>query len=364
MDYRSEDITVRIHGPITSTAARSILTIDALRFVGYLCYQFEDRRQNILHQRIQRSMEYDAGLVPHFLPPSPATTTTWKCVSIPQDVLDRRVEITGPVDRKMVINGLNSGANVYMADFEDSTSPTFRNLIEGQVNLHDAVKGDISFTDVKTTKHYSLGEKTAVLFVRPRGWHLNEAHVLVNGRPASASIFDFALYLFHNHVALANQNSRPYYYLPKMESYLEARLWNDVFIAAQQYLGLPIGTIRATALLETITAAFEMEEILYELRDHSLGLNCGRWDYLFSYIKKFKMHCDKITPDRSHLTMTIPLMDSYVKVRNKIQYWRLNFFIDLTEFSFYAGFVCFSDSFIFVINMGPLQWEEWPLLYQ
>jgi malate synthase len=236
------------------------------------------------------------------------------CVPIPSDVMDRRVEITGPVDRKMIINGLNSGANVYMADFEDSTSPTFNNLMEGQVNLRDAVNQDISFTDAKTSKYYSLNDKTAVLFVRPRGWHLDEAHVLVNGRAASASIFDFALYFFHNHAALASKATRPYYYLPKMESYLEARLWNDVFIAAQQYLSLPVGTIRATALLETISAAFEMEEILYELRDHSIGLNCGRWDYLFSYIKKFKMHPDKITPDRSHLTMTIPLMASYVKV--------------------------------------------------
>jgi malate synthase len=313
LEFRSDDYTVCVHAPVT-LSARELLSADSLRFLGYLCSKFEDRRRMLLSRRAHRSAEYDAGLVPHFLPPSLATTSSWMCAPIPPEVNDRRVEITGPVDRKMVINGLNSGANVYMADFEDSTSPTWNNLIDGQVNLRDAVHQQIAFIDTKTAKRYVLQDHTAVLFVRPRGWHLDEAHLLVNGNAASASIFDFALYLFHNHAALVQKNSRPYFYLPKMESHLEARLWNDIFIAAQQYLGLPLGTIRATALLETINAAFEMEEILYELRDHSLGLNCGRWDYLFSYIKNFKMHQDKIAPDRTHLTMTIPLMDAYVKV--------------------------------------------------
>jgi malate synthase len=223
------------------------------------------------------------------------------------------VEITGPVDRKMVINGLNSGASVYMADFEDSTAPTWLNVMEGQVNLRDAVRRTISYTDPSSAKQYRLLPKTATLMVRPRGWHLDEAHVLVNGRVASGAIFDFALYLFHNHAALAAAGTRPYYYLPKLETAAEAALWNDVFVLAQQYLGLAVGTIRATVLLETIPAAFEMEEILYELRDHSIGLNCGRWDYLFSFIKKFKNHANKITPDRSHLTMTTPLMEAYVR---------------------------------------------------
>ena len=213
----------------------------------------------------------------------------------------------------MVINGLNSGANIYMADFEDSTSPTWSNLTEGQRNLRDAVDGKITFTNANTGRVYALKEKTAVLFVRPRGWHLDEAHVTVNGRVASGSLFDFGLYFFHNVHSLLAKGTKPYFYLPKLEHYLEARLWNDVFRAAQSYFGVPKGTIRATVLLETITAAFQMEEILYELRDHSLGLNCGRWDYLFSYIKKFKCHGDKIAPDRSHLTMTdTPLLRSYV----------------------------------------------------
>jgi malate synthase len=218
-----------------------------------------------------------------------------------------------PVDRKMVINGLNSGACVYMADFEDSTSPTWTNVIEGQANLKDAVRGTISYTNPANGKVYKLEQNIATLFVRPRGWHLDEAHVTVNGKVASGAIFDFCMYLFHNHEALKTNGSGPYYYLPKLESRLEAALWNDVIVTAQQYLGLPTGTVRATVLLETITAAFQMEEILYELRDHSIGLNCGRWDYLFSFIKKFKARPDMITPDRAFLTMTTPLMEAYVK---------------------------------------------------
>lgn len=314
-EFRSEDITVKVLGP-PNAATAELLTPDALRFVGLLCHKFDDRRRALLAARRAQATEYDAGETPHFVVPQQhpaAAQETWQCAPVPEDVQDRRVEITGPVDRKMVINGLNSGACVYMADFEDSTSPTWKNVTEGQLNLRDAVRGTISFTNPANGKVYALGSKTATLFVRPRGWHLEEAHVLVNGKVASGSIFDFALYLFHNHVALRNKNTRPYYYLPKLESHLEARLWNDVIVAAQQYLGLPTGTVRATVLLETITAAFEMEEILYELRDHSLGLNCGRWDYLFSFIKKFKNHPDKLTPDRSHLTMTTPLMQAYVK---------------------------------------------------
>jgi malate synthase len=313
MEFRSEDYHIQVHAP-ASVAATEVLTPDALRFVGLLCHKFDGRRRALLQARKSKAQEYDAGETPKFLDAtSPAVSDpTWKCAPIPQDIQDRRVEITGPVDRKMVINGLNSGASVYMADFEDSTSPTWNNLVEGQLNLRDAVHGTISFTN-PSGKIYKLKPKTSVLFVRPRGWHLDEAHVTVNGQLASGSIFDFALYFFHNVHALIEKSTGPYFYLPKLESHLEARLWNDVFVTAQQYLGVPVGTIRATVLLETITAAFEMEEILYELRNHSLGLNCGRWDYLFSFIKKFKNHGDKIAPDRAHLTMTTPLMDAYVK---------------------------------------------------
>lgn len=313
MEFRSEAVHVVVHAP-SNAAAKEMLTPDCLRFVGTLCAKFEDRRQGILAARKAKTIEYDAGELPHFVSNSPAARDpTWKCAPIPSDIQDRRVEITGPVDRKMVINGLNSGAQVYMADFEDSTSPTWTNVIEGQLNIRDAVRGTISYTNPGNGKVYALKPKTSTLFVRPRGWHLDEAHITVNGKVASGSIFDFAMYLFHNVQALKAKGSAPYYYLPKLESHLEARLWNDVFVTAQQYLGVPVGTCRATVLLETITAAFEMEEILYELRDHSLGLNCGRWDYLFSYIKKFKKHGDKIAPDRSHLTMGTPLMESYVK---------------------------------------------------
>lgn len=313
ISFRSENIDVEVHAP-SSAAATEMLTPDALRFVGFLCSKFDARRRALLALRKTRAVSYDAGDVPKFVMDHPASQDlTWKCAPVPDDVQDRRVEITGPVDRKMIINGLNSGACVYMADLEDSTSPTWKNVIEGQLNLRDAVNRTITYVNPGNGKVYSLNAKTSVLFVRPRGWHLDEGHILVNGKVASGSIVDFALYLFHNVHQLLNKGSRPYYYLPKLESHLEAALWNDVFVAAQTYLGLPNGTIRATVLLETIVAAYEMEEILYELKDHSLGLNCGRWDYLFSYIKKFKHHRDKLTPDRSHLTMTTPLMEAYVK---------------------------------------------------
>lgn len=314
MEVRSTPINVEVHAPICAAAAE-MLTPDALRFVGFLCHKFEDRRRALLNARISRATEFDSGATPHFIVPTNtfASDKNWKCADIPDELQDRRVEITGPVDRKMVINGLNSGANVYMADFEDSTSPTWSNLTEGQRNLRDAVKGVITYTNPMNGKVYAPRKHgLAVLMVRPRGWHLEEAHVTVNGRTASASLFDFGLYFFHNVHALIRKKSGPYFYLPKLETHHEARLWNDVFVTAQKYLGVPQGTIKATVLLETITAAFEMEEILYELRHHSIGLNCGRWDYLFSYIKKFKYHSDKITPDRSYLTMQCPLMKAYV----------------------------------------------------
>jgi malate synthase len=289
-----------------------ILTRDALTFVGFLCAKFEARRQALLEQRNVLAKSFDAGNLPTFLADPQIENPSWRCAPIPKDLEDRRVEITGPVDRKMIINGLNSGASTFMADFEDSTSPVWTNMLDGQLNLRDAVLGTISYTHPKTGKIYKLNKKTAVLLVRPRGWHLNEAHFIVNGKEASGSLVDFGLYFFHNVSNLREKGSGPYFYLPKLENHQEAKLWNDVFIAAQQYLGVPLGTIRATVLLETITAAFEMEEILYQLREHSIGLNCGRWDYLFSYIKKFKTHPDKITPDRSFLTMTTPLMKAYV----------------------------------------------------
>ena len=237
----------------------------------------------------------------------------WRVAPIPADLEDRRTEITGPVDRKMVINALNSGAKVFMADFEDSTSPTWRNVIEGQVNLRDAMRREISFASPEG-KQYKLNEKTATLFVRPRGWHLPEKHLLVQGQPISASLFDFGLYFFHNAAALKARGTGPYFYLPKMESHREARLWNSVFNFAQDALGIPRGTIRATVLIETLPAAFEMDEILFELKDHSAGLNCGRWDYIFSFIKKFSYRDDLALPDRSTITMDRHFLKSYVEL--------------------------------------------------
>jgi malate synthase len=223
----------------------------------------------------------------------------WTVSPVPQDLLDRRVEITGPVERKMIINALNSGAKVFMADFEDSTTPTWENVVEGQINLRDAVRRTISFSDPTSKKQYKLNERPAVLFVRPRGWHLEERHVLVDGEPMSGSIFDFGLYFFHNAKELLQRGSGPYFYLPKIESHLEARLWNDIFVSAERELGVKPGSIKATVLIETILAAFEMDEILYELREHSAGLNCGRWDYIFSFIKKFAGDKNLLLPDRS-----------------------------------------------------------------
>jgi malate synthase len=294
-----------------------ILTPDAMGLLAKLEREFGERRRRLLQARIERQKEIDSGRRPDFLASTKAIRdAAWTTAPIPKDLLDRRVEITGPTDRKMVINALNSGANVFMADFEDSNSPTWDNLLRGQANLRDAVRKTISFTGPAPVgggegKQYRLKDKTATLMVRPRGWHLEERHLLVDGKPMSGSLFDFGLFFFHNAKELISRGSGPYFYVPKMESHLEARLWNDVFNMAQDELGIPRGTIRATALLETILASFEIEEILYELRDHSAGLNCGRWDYIFSAIKKFGRFPEFTLPDRSEVTMTTHFLRSY-----------------------------------------------------
>ena len=296
----------------TLTAAYAeILTPEALEFVGKLVHQFSGRREELLQRRVARQREIESGAMPDFLPETEdIRAREWTVAPIPDDLMDRRVEITGPVDRKMIINAMNCGANVYMADFEDANSPTWSNTIEGQYNLRDCVRGTIAFTSPEG-KRYALQEKTATLLVRPRGWHLPEKHVLADGKPISASLFDFGLYFFHNARALMDRGSGPYFYLPKMESHLEARLWNDVFLMAQDELEIPRGTIRATVLIETILAAFEMDEILYELKDHSAGLNCGRWDYIFSIIKKFRGNPAFTMPVRVQVTMATHCMRSY-----------------------------------------------------
>src|SRR5271157_2464825 len=302
---------IRIAGPYTD-AQPGILTPQATEFLLALHTRFEPTRQALLAERKKRQAELDAGKLPHFLDSTRATReASWTVAPIPADLLDRRVEITGPPDRKMVINALNSGASVFMADFEDSNSPTWENCIEGQQNLYDAVRRTIEFTSPEG-KEYKLSANPAVLFVRPRGWHLNEKHFLVNGTPVSGSLFDFGLFFYHNAKAQIERGTGPYFYLPKLEKHEEARLWNEVFVFAQEYCGIPKGTIRATVLIETITAAFEMDEILYELRDHSAGLNCGRWDYIFSFIKKFRNHPEFMLPERGGITMEQPFLRSYV----------------------------------------------------
>jgi malate synthase len=289
----------------------ALLSDEALGFVAALHKEFNPRRLELLQAREERKARLDAGELPDFLPETrEIRASDWTVAPIPRDLLDRRVEITGPVDRKMIINALNSGANVFMADFEDANAPTWANCVEGQLNLYDAVRRTITFES--GSKKYALNEKTATLLVRPRGWHLVEKHVFVDGEPVSASLFDFALYFFHNAKELVARGSGPYFYLPKMESHLEARLWNDVFVRAQEELGMPVGTIRATVLIETILAAFEMHEILWELREHSAGLNCGRWDYIFSFIKKFRAHAGFLTPDRASITMDKAFLAAYV----------------------------------------------------
>ena len=304
---------VELLGAVTP-AYSEILTPEAMRFLANLARRFEGTRQERLAARVKRQAEIDAGVLPDF----PAETAeiraqAWTVAPIPKDLEDRRVEITGPVDRKMVINALNSGANVFMADFEDSNSPTWQNNIEGHINLRDAIKGTIGFTSPEG-KRYELAPKIATLLVRPRGWHLSEKHCLVDGKPISGSLFDFGLFFFHNAKTQVAKGTGPYFYLPKMESYLEARLWNDVFVFSQDYVGVPQGTIRATVLIETILGAFQMDEILYELRNHSSGLNCGRWDYIFSFIKKFRKRSDFLVPNRAQVTMDSPFLKSYVQL--------------------------------------------------
>jgi malate synthase len=301
---------LRIEGPATP-AAEQVLSPGALQFVEKLVRPFTPRRNELLRRRVERQREIDAGQMPGFLESTrEVRESSWTVAAIPDVLRDRRVEITGPVDRKMIINALNSGASVYMADFEDSHSPTWVHTVEGQLNLRDAIDGTITYTSPEG-KRYSLGEQTATLMVRPRGWHLPEKHVLLDGEPVPAALFDFGVFFYHNARKLIDQGSGPYFYLPKLESHLEARLWNDVFNMAQDELGIPRGTIRATVLVETILAAFEMDEILWELRDHSAGLNCGRWDYIFSIIKKFRRRPEWLMPDRGQITMTVHCMRSY-----------------------------------------------------
>jgi len=301
---------VALDGPITPEVA-AILTAEALGLLATLHREFNERRIQLLHRRVERQDALDAGARYDFLPETrEIRESEWSVAPIPPDLQDRRVEITGPVERKMIINALNSGARVFMADFEDANAPTWENCVQGQVNLRDAVRRAISFSSPEG-KGYQLNEKTATLLVRPRGWHLVEKHLEVDGTPISGSLFDFGLYFFHNAQELIQRGGGPYFYLPKMESHLEARLWNDVFVRAQELVGLPNGTIRATALIETLPATFELHEILWELRDHSAGLNCGRWDYIFSAIKKRRHDPDFILPDRALVTMTTPFMRAY-----------------------------------------------------
>ncbi len=301
---------VTIQGPEVPGSAE-VLTPAALNFVAKLARQFGPVRDELLQRRVQVQQALDAGWLPDFLPETEAIRRdTWKVAPVPADLQDRRVEITGPVDRKMIINALNSGARVFMADFEDAHSPTWEGTIQGQANLQDAVRGTIAYTG-PDGKQYTLGARVATLMVRPRGWHLVEKHLLVDGKPVSGSLFDFGLFFFHNAQALLAKGSGPYFYLPKLENHLEARLWNQVFLLAQEELGIPRGTIKATVLIETILAAFEMDEILYELREHSAGLNCGRWDYIFSFIKKFRSRPDYVLPDRSRVTMTTHFLRCY-----------------------------------------------------
>jgi len=301
---------IQINGKLTDSY-NEILTEDALKFIAELQKNFNSKRKELLKNREKIQSEIDNGIMPDFLPETKSIRDgDWKVAPIPKDLSDRRVEITGPVDRKMIINALNSGANVFMADFEDSNSPVWENIIEGQINLRDAVNGTITFTN-PNGKEYKLNEKTATLMVRPRGWHLNEKNILIDDEEASGSLVDFGLIFFHNAKKLIDKGSGPYFYLPKLENHKEARLWNDIFNFSQDYMNIPRGTIRATVLIETILAAFEMDEILYELKDHSAGLNCGRWDYIFSFIKKFRNFGNFVLPDRSLVSMNVHFLRSY-----------------------------------------------------
>jgi malate synthase len=304
---------IRVLSP-PPAGAEGILSADALGFVETLHRAFEPTRQSLLARRAERQKAFDAGELPDFLPGTAAVRAgDWKVAPAPADLEKRWVEITGPVERKMMINAFNSGANVFMADFEDSLSPTWVNVVQGQANLIDAVRRRLAFTSPEG-KAYRLNETIATVLVRPRGWHLPERHVTVDGQPVSASLFDFGLYVFHNAKERLERGTSAYFYLPKMESHLEARLWNSAFVFAQEALGIPKGSFRATMLIETFPAAFEMDEILYELREHASGLNAGRWDYLFSTIKTLRRRKDLVLPERQQLTMTVPFMRSYTEL--------------------------------------------------
>ena len=299
--------------PTLSSEEQQILNPKTLALIELLHTKFNPRRLELLAKRKHRQDEIDDGKKPDFLEDTKSIRDgDWEVAPLPPDLQDRRVEITGPVDRKMVINALNAPVKTFMADFEDSCSPTWSNIVQGQINLRDAINGTIEFIRDSDQKRYSLNENTATLIVRPRGWHLNEKHILINGEEVSGSLFDFALYLSNNYQSLNSKGSGPYFYLPKLESHLEARLWNDVFVEAQDFLKIEQGTIKATVLIETILAAFEMNEILYELKDHSAGLNCGRWDYIFSFIKRFRNDPSCILPNRDEVTMTRHFLNSYV----------------------------------------------------
>jgi len=302
-----------ITGKFTEAYA-AILNPDAVKFLFALHKHFESRRKSILSARKQVQANIDHGILPTFLPQTAdIRNNDWKCAPEPQDLQDRRVEITGPVDRKMIINALNSGAKIFMADFEDSNSPGWDNNIQGQINLKDAINKTISYIN-ENDKEYQLNETVATLMVRPRGWHLVEKHISVNNELMSGALVDFGLYFFHNAKQLIANGSGPYFYLPKLENHLEARLWNDIFVYAQNYIGIPKGSIKATVLIETILAPFQLDEILWELKDHSAGLNCGRWDYIFSFIKKFKNVPGYIFPERGQVTMTVPFMRAYTQL--------------------------------------------------
>ncbi len=305
---------VEIRGPVEGRFAE-ILTPQALEFVARLHREFNPTREALLRKRAERQARLDAGEMPDFLPETRhIRESEWAVAPVPRPLENRRVEITGPTDRKMIINALNSGASTYMADFEDANTPTWHNMVDGQVNLVDAIERTIEFRN-PDGRVYRLNEQVATLIVRPRGWHLPEKHLLVDGKPVSGALFDFGLYFFHNARRLLDKGLGPYFYLPKIESHLEARLWNDVFVFAQDALGLPRGTIKATVLVETILAAYEMDEILYELRDHQSGLNAGRWDYIFSIIKKLRNRDHQfLLPDRAQVTMTVPFMRAYTEL--------------------------------------------------
>ncbi|KIW26624.1 malate synthase, glyoxysomal [Cladophialophora immunda] len=306
---------VAINGAVKDSY-RKILTPEATAFLALLHRTFNGTRKALLQRRVIRQQELDKGNLPDFLPETKhiRDNDAWKGAPPAPGLIDRRVEITGPTDRKMVVNALNSNVWTYMADFEDAQAPTWDNQVSGQVNLYDAIRRQVDFKQGEKEYKLRIDRVLPTLLCRPRGWHLEEKHFTVDGEPISGSLFDFGLYFFHNAFELVKRGTGPYYYLPKMESHLEARLWNDVFNLSQDYIGMPRGTIRGTVLIETITAAFEMDEIIYELRDHSAGLNCGRWDYIFSVIKKFRQNPNFVLPDRSAVTMTVPFMDAYVRL--------------------------------------------------